>query len=86
MSNKICTRCVHYYEIGGFFTLEKEKVCRSPHLSPSPIDGKKETYAERERTWFGYCGEDGKHFELCRSRKAKGWFGTIYDEFASRLR
>ncbi len=86
MSNKICTRCFHYYEIGGIFSEEKQRVCRSPHLEVSLVDGKKESSAEIERTCLGQCGEDGEYYELCRGRMAKGWFGTIYDESASRLR
>ena len=84
MSNKICTSCFHYYEIGGIFV--EKRVCRSPHLAASPVDGKRESSAERERTCLGHCGEDGEYFELCRGRMAKGWFGTIYDESASRWR
>ena len=74
-----CTKCYHYYEIKG------RKVCRSPHLEESMVDGKKEVSAEYERSSIGQCGSDGEHFELCVARMLKNfWWGSIYDENAFR--
>ena len=78
---KNCTRCYHYYEINNL------KVCRSPHLEESMVDGKKEVSAEYERSGVGQCGPDGEHFELCVTRmvtKLWGLWGSLYDEDAFR--
>ena len=76
---KKCTSCYYYYEIRG------QKVCRSPHLKESMVDGKKEFSAEYERSGMGQCGPDGEHFELCVTRMLKNfWWGSIYDEDAFR--
>ena len=83
---KICTRCYYYYEINRTFS-ENLKVCRSPHLEESMVDGKREVSAEYERSGMGQCGPDGEHFELCTTRILKNfWSGSIYDENAYRAR
>ena len=84
---KTCTRCYHYYEIYKFISDKTEKLCRSPHLGQSMVDGENyEVSAECERSCDGKCGPDGKYFEMCVSREAKGWFGSIYDEDAVRVK
>ena len=81
---KTCIGCYHYYEIFKVFS-DTEKLCRSPHLGQSMVDGKNhEVSAEYERSCWGQCGPDGEYFELCVSRRAKGWFGSAYDEDALR--
>ena len=78
---KTCTRCYHYYEI------YKEKLCRSPHLGQSMVDGNNnEVSAEYERSCGGECGPDGEYFELCSSRMAKRFLGSIYDKDAYRTK
>ena len=83
---KTCTRCYHYYEVVDVYG-KKEKLCRSPHLGQSMVDGENyEVSAEYERSCEGKCGPDGKYFELCASREAKRWFGSIYDKDAVRVK
>ena len=80
---KNCTRCYHYYEIKG------RKVCRSPHLEESMVNGKmekiilqqyinnkyKEVGTRYERSYMGQCGPDGEHFELCVTRMVTKLWG-----------
>ena len=81
-----CTRCYHYYEIFNVFG-KTEKLCRSPHLGQSMVDGNNiEVSAECERSCEGKCGPDGEYLELCASRMAKGWFGSAYDKDAVRVK
>ena len=83
---KTCTRCYHYYEVVDVFG-KKEKLCRSPHLGQSMVDGNNnEVSARFERSRLGKCGPDGEYFELCVSREAKGWFGSAYDKDAIRVK
>ena len=81
-----CTECLHYYEIRG------RKICRSPHLDVTKDefitdrDGIVEAPIDWERSSFGKCDRDGKHFEWCAYRKARHVFwGTVYDEKATRM-
>ena len=89
---KICTRCYHYYENYNVYSerskrMRTEKLCRSPHLGQSMVDGKNhEVSAEYERSCDGQCGPDGEYFELCVSREAKGWFGSAYGKDAVRVK
>ena len=84
---KICTRCYHYYVNYDFFSGITEKLCSSPHLGKSAVDGENnEVSAEYERSCDGQCGPDGEYFELCVYREAKGWFGSAYDEDAIRVK
>ena len=87
MTENPCTRCYHYYVNFKFFSGKTEKLCSSPHLGKSPVDKKNnEVSAEYERSCEGKCGPDGKYFELCYCRTAKGFWGSAYDKDAPRIK
>ena len=84
--HKTCTRCYHYYEIFKVFS-DTEKLCSSPHLGQSAVDGENnEVSVEYERSCEGKCGPEGKYFELCYCRMAKGFWGSGYDKDAHRIK
>ena len=81
-----CIKCYHYYEIFKIFS-DTEKLCSSPHLGQSAVDGKdNEVSARFERSRLGKCGPDGKYFELCYCRTAKGFWGSAYDKDSPRVK